>query len=30
MLEEAINGTLLMAAADQRGCVMSFDFGSNK
>ena len=30
MLEEAMNGTLLMAAADQRGCVISFDFGTNK
>ncbi|GES75751.1 TBC1 domain family member 31 isoform X2 [Rhizophagus clarus] len=30
MLEEAVNGTLLMAAADQRGRVVSFDFGSNK
>ncbi|RIA93430.1 WD40-repeat-containing domain protein [Glomus cerebriforme] len=30
MLEEAINGTLLMAAADQCGCVISFDFGANK
>ncbi|CAG8453281.1 12385_t:CDS:10 [Funneliformis caledonium] len=30
ILEEAMNGTLMMAAADQNGCIMVFDFGANK
>ncbi|CAG8550844.1 12476_t:CDS:10 [Ambispora gerdemannii] len=30
MLAEAINGNLMMAAADQRGCLLIFDFGANK
>jgi len=30
MLEEAMSGTLMMAVADQRGCIVVFDFGANK
>ncbi|CAG8588400.1 5223_t:CDS:10 [Ambispora leptoticha] len=30
MLAEATNGKLMMAAADQRGCLLIFDFGANK